>query len=57
MREILQRQEIHRKINGENTVVTRNEIISRSKRNIFKGHSPRILPRKDFFDRVCLSLL
>jgi len=48
---------IHEEIGRENIVATRTEIVSKFKRNIFKDHSPRILPRKDFFDRVCLSLL
>ena len=58
MKEILQGQgSKKREIGRENIVATRTEIVSKFKRNIFKDHSPRILPRKDFFDRVCLSLL
>ena len=48
---------IHEEIGRENTVAIRTEIVSKFKKNIFKDHSPQILPRKDFFDRFCLSLL
>ena len=33
----------------KNAVATRTEIVSKSKRNIFKDHSPQILSRKAFF--------
>ena len=48
---------IHEEIGRENTVAIRTEIVSKFKKNIFKDHSPQILPRKDFLDIFCLSLL
>ena len=58
MKEILQGQgSKKREIGRENIVATRTEIVSKFKRNILKDHSPRILLRKDFFDKICLSLL
>ena len=37
------------RISGENTVATRTIIVIKSRENVFKNYSPRILPRKDFF--------
>ena len=37
------------KICRENTIATRTEIVSKSKRTIFNNHSPRTSPWKDFF--------
>ena len=48
---------IHEEIGRENIVAIRTEIVSKFKKNIFKDHSPQILPRKDFLDIFCLSLL
>ena len=48
---------IREEIGRENTVAIRTEIVSKFKKNIFKDHCPQILPRKDFFDKICLSLL
>ena len=38
-----------REIDKENTVTTRTEIVSKSKRTIFKNYSSRISPKNDFF--------
>ena len=38
-----------REIYRENTIVTRIKIVSKSKRTIFKNHSPQTSPRNDFF--------
>ena len=37
------------RIGGKNTIATRTGIVIKSKKNIFKNYSPRILLRKDFF--------
>ena len=38
-----------REIDKENTVAIKTEIVSKSKRTIFKNYSSRISPKKDFF--------